>query len=221
MKKEEVSTQAELDKELAKIMQTGTRVEAERAFNQIRNRYKEQLFFFASQFFGKNTEDKEDVLQEAFLKIFQRINSYDFSTALSTWMYAITRNHMIDMKRKKRCEILPMEMYTKENEEGRELVYQFEDKSINTMDIVLKKERSNQLLEAVDSLKPSRKKIVLLFLEDKSYEDVSIELGLPLGTIKGTMFRAKEELKIVLTKRASDFEYGRVCAKKIKTSKEE
>jgi len=120
-----------------------------------------------------NREEVRDLVQETFIKAFNSLESYRKEYRFTTWLYKIAANNSIDYLRKKKIESL----------------------SLDRPDLV-KKEKRLSITEAIDSLPPKyREVIVLRHQEDKSYEEISGILSIPIGTVKARIFRARELLK--------------------------
>jgi RNA polymerase sigma factor (sigma-70 family) len=207
------ATQAELDKKFAKIMQTGSKAEAQKAFGEIYKRYKAPLFFKVIMKAVNNKEVAEDLEQEIFAKIFMNIGQYNFSTALSTWMFNIAQNHVVDYIRTQKYEILSIEGLKTEygsDDDVSEMFFQIEDKSEDTFKSVVRNERAEAVLKALEdgvSSADGKKVIRMIYLEELSYEEVSEKMNMSLGTVKSLMFRAKGEMKKFLSRKCLDFTY--------------
>src|ERR1035437_3126392 len=188
--------QQEKDKVCAKAMQSSNKAKSTVAFNQIYERYKSPMFFFTAKFVKMNKETTDDLVQEIFMKILEKIETYDFSTVLTTWMYKVATNHIIDHKRKQRIEVLSIDSLRSEfgeDESVNEVSFQIEDKFTDTFKLILKKERALAVIDALNGVKSEDAKqiISLIFLDDMSYEKVAEQINMPLGTVKALMFRAK------------------------------
>jgi RNA polymerase sigma-70 factor (ECF subfamily) len=174
-----------------------------------------------------NKETANDLTQEIFVKVWEKIGQYDFSTVFSTWLYNVAKNHVIDFKRKQKIEVLSMESLRSEfggDEDVSEISFQLEDKSADTFQGVIKSERAKAVLDALNNAVTSedaKQVIALIFLADMSYEKVALQVNKPIGTVKALMFRAKDEMKKYLSVKSRDFEYGRICTTKIKFAAEE
>jgi RNA polymerase sigma factor (sigma-70 family) len=232
MGKAVVKSEAQIaeDKANAKAMQTGNSAVAQNAFNKIYKRYKSPIFYTALRFVKMNEETAKDLTQEIFVKIWEKVHLYDFSTAFSTWFYNLAKNHLIDYKRKQNVEVLSMETLRSEfggDEDVNEIAFQIEDKSMDTFKSLVKSERAGAVREAIESIKneESRNVINLIFMNDMPYKDAADQLGLPLGTVKAIMFRAKKELKDFLSKKKTYYSLEELCVekseKKIKKSKKD
>jgi len=215
------------DKVCAKAMQSSNANEARIAFNQLYKRYKNPIFYLVLRGVNMNTDIADDLTQEIFAKVFEKIQSYDHSSAFSTWMYTIANNHLIDFKRKQKIEILSLNNLNSEmgrDEEVHEFAFQIEDKFSDTFKLVLKKERAMAVTDALNNgvkSEKARQAVVFIFLEDMSYEEASKIMNLPIGSVKGLVFRAKDEMKKYLSVKSREFEYGRIREKKSKFVEEE
>jgi len=226
-KKAKQVEQVAFDKSCVLTMQTGNSTDAGNAFNQLYKRYSKAITFEIMKFVKADKEVIEDLTQEVFIKVFEKIKTYDFSVVFSTWLYKIAHNHAIDYKRKDKVEVLSVEQLSKgfgNDEEAGELSFQLEDLNIESFHGLERKERSEMVLDAVtNGIKSAeaRQVITLIFLDDMSYEKVAETTKMPIGTIKALMFRAKDEMKKYLSVKRKDFEYGRICSTKLKVTHRE
>jgi len=231
MKKQFTDDQRKIqdEKALAVLMQKGTESQKQIAFNQLYKNNKEALLF--KQLIARFHMDKEearDAMQEIFMKVFKNIHMYSTEYAFSTWLYKIAYNHVVDMKRQKNFEVLNIEVLqvgsneTAEDSGGAKMVFQLEDHSDNNHELLVKKERAEMIRKAIETIKHknARKIINKFFIQDKSHEDISKEMNLPIGTIKALIFRGKEVMKTYLSIKHPDFEYGRICKTTFKTASE-
>lgn len=142
----------------------------------------------------RNKEETEDLVQEAFIKAFNALPSFNEEYAFSTWLYKIAINNCIDHMRKKRLKTYSINkpVQSKDGELDRE----FPDTSMSPDKRLLATERSNLIETAIDELPENYKvAIVLRHSEEKSYEEIAEILNIPLGTVKARIFRAREMLK--------------------------
>lgn len=163
----------------------------QKAYKALTEKYQKPLYFHILKMV-KNNEQVEDLVQEAFIKAFKNLESYNTDYAFSTWLYRITTNHTIDYLRKRRIHATSLSnpVKTKDGEieieiEGRE----------RTDREIIKKERRQIINHAIENL-PEKYRVVIRMrhLEELSYQEISDELDLPLGTVKAHIFRAREML---------------------------
>jgi len=137
--------------------------------------------------------DVEDLTQEAFIKAFQSLASFNNEFAFSTWLYKIASNNCIDYLRKRRLKTFSIDkpILTADGEQH----FDIPDGSQLPDKVLLQSQQTTTIQQAIDAL-PDKYKLVieLRHQKEKSYEDIAEELDLPLGTVKAHIFRARELL---------------------------
>ena len=166
----------------------------ERAYAEIVERYRPQIFNLIIRMV-RTREEAEDLTQETFIKAFHSLLSFNAEYAFSTWLYKIAVNNCIDFFRKKRLLTTSIDtpIVAKDGELQRELP----DEGDRSPDSgLIEQEHKNYIQAAIDSLPVKyREAIVLRHVHDKSYEEISAVLQIPIGTVKVRIFRALEMLK--------------------------
>lgn len=178
------STQKYTEEELVALLQ----VQDPRAFSYLYDNYAAALNGIISRMVD-DTQLAEDILQEAFLKIWNNFRQYDNTKGrLFTWMINITRNLTIDMLRSKGYK------KQKKISQDENSVTDFRDKNFTNEKfdtIGLRK----QLLQ----LKPDQKLVIdLAYFNGYTQEEISREMNIPLGTVKTRMRTALIELRKIL-----------------------
>ncbi len=153
----------------------------------------------------RNREDADDLTQEAFIKAFRSLESFNFGYAFSTWLYRIASNNCIDYLRKKRLKTVSMDepVTTRKGEFER----QFVDVNAPMPDgHITASERSVILQKAIAEL-PEKYRLVieLRHVREMEYQDIAEELDLPLGTVKAHLFRARARLARALQGKIEHF----------------
>lgn len=165
------------------------------AFAAIVRVYEAPLRRYVARLGITTQEDADDVLQEAFIKIYVNLNDFDTSLSLSAWMYRIVHNEVVSHFRKQ--NIRPKVVDTEE-----ELVL-FEH-LLDDTDIPAeldKKILASIVRKALEALPEQyREVLVLRFLEDKTYDEIADILQIPSGTVATYISRGKKELKVELKK---------------------
>lgn len=165
----------------------------EKAYECLLLRYKNGIYNLIFQMI-KNHEETEDLVQETFIKAFHNLQSYNNSYAFSTWLYKIAYNHSIDAIRKKKLKTLPLDRPIK-LKEG-EVHHQIKDNALSPEGSYIFSERKALIKKTISELPERyRQAIILRHQDDKSYEEISEILKIPLGTVKARIFRAREMLK--------------------------
>lgn len=165
----------------------------QQAYKEILMRYRNPLYNLLYRMVH-NKMETEDLVQEAFIKAFSSLASFNDEYAFSTWLYKIAINNCIDHFRKKKLKTFSLDkpISSKDGEIRRE----FPDASYRPDKTLLSKEKDKLIEDAIQNLPEKyRISIVLRHSEDKSYEEISQILNIPLGTVKARIFRAREMLK--------------------------
>lgn len=163
------------------------------AFTQLSNRYRSQIYSLLLKMV-RNKEEAEDLAQEAFLKAFNAISTFNKEYAFSTWLYKIAINNCIDFLRKKKFKTKSIDRPI-ETKSG-EIKYDLPDSSYNPERRILRKEMSAMIQHAIKALPEKYKTVIVLrHIQSKSYEEIAAILDVPLGTVKARIFRAREMLK--------------------------
>ncbi len=138
-------------------------------------------------------DDVEDVVQEVFIKVYKGLASYRAEAKLSTWIYRIARNEALNAVSRKRIIGESIDEAWIEAPAGSRPDAQFERKA----------ERS-ELENHLASLDETQRTVLeLRYLGERSYEEIAEILGLPIGTVKSHIHRAKIELKRVMMRPVS------------------
>lgn len=192
---ENFSEKAKEDFELVKAAKKGNQY----AFSQIMVRYREPLYYLALKMV-RNESDAEDLSIEAFEKAFTKIDQYTPQYAFSTWLFRIATNHCIDFIRKKKLQTTSIDD-DMEDQNGNSWSVQVpsitkdpEEKYIEKQKIVLMREMVTKLEEPYQSL------VVLRYFKEYSYDEISQEKDIPLGTVKAQLFRARALLADLIRK---------------------
>jgi RNA polymerase sigma-70 factor (ECF subfamily) len=133
-----------------------------------------------------NPDDRKDLAQDIYLKVYKNLPGFKFQSKLSTWIAQIAYNTCYDHLRKKKV-LLPDNF-----EEGHEH-YAGSDEVILSMQ---QKELSTILKSAIEKLPPVYQTLITLYHQQEiSYAEITEITGLPEGTVKSYLFRARRELK--------------------------
>jgi len=153
-------------------------------------RYEAKLLRYIRRITNIAKEDAEDLLQEVFLKVYLKLNDFDRDLKFSSWIYRITHNEVISNHRKLKAR--PQSVFLNpENDLINNLVADLDlEKSIE-MSLL----RDN-IFKILDHLEIKYKEILILkFLEDKNYWEISDILKIPMGTVGTLINKGKEKFK--------------------------
>ena len=146
-----------------------------------------------------NPEDRKDMAQDIYLKAFKKLRSFKFESKLSTWIAQIGYNTCLDYLRKKKI-ILTGNVY-EENETGYGVPDMISNKffgapEMETENFMLQKDLSVILKTEIEKLSPVYKMMITLYHnEELSYDEIGQITGMPSGTVKSYLFRARKTLK--------------------------
>lgn len=139
-------------------------------------------------------EDRKDLVQDIYIKVYSNLQGFRHQARLSTWIGQITYNTCISYLRKKQ---LLLSGYDNENSEEEDIVpVQGPVASDESDSQLFNKERSMILQAAMEKLSPIHRTLVTLYhQEEMSYQEIGVITGLPEGTVKSYLFRARKALK--------------------------
>jgi RNA polymerase sigma-70 factor (ECF subfamily) len=141
----------------------------------------------------------EDLAQEVFVKAFRALETFDRTRKFSSWLFKIAHNTAIDHLRRKKLDTVALE--TPDGEP--DLMAVIPDRESESPDSELRRRDLARDMEAsLERLRPEYREVVLLrFHEGLSYEEIAEVTGLPLGTVKTHIFRARKAMARYLTAR--------------------
>lgn len=150
------------------------------AFETLVRAHADAVYAHALRFFG-DRQLAEDATQEVFLKVFRSLGGFDGRSSFTTWLYRLTRNVCIDMLRRNRRVPLPVDPL----EVAPRATPDFSDGVLT----------AESVERAISTLPPEdRDALSAVTLFDLSYEDAASVLGVPVGTVKSRVFRARRLL---------------------------
>ena len=165
----------------------------QKAFGELMERYHGPLYNLLYKMV-RSKEETEDLVQEAFMKAFASLASFNEEFAFSTWLYKIAINNTIDHLRKKRLRTFSIDKPI-QSKEG-ELKREFADVHSSTDHDLLSTEKTGMITCAIEDLPEKYREVILMRHSDElSYEEIAAITKVPLGTVKARIFRAREMLK--------------------------
>ncbi len=148
------------------------------AFDTLVQRYQRILFTVAFRLTG-NREDARDVAQNAFIRAFERLDTYDPARKFFSWIYRIAVNESLNYRRSQRAyEPLDPRLEAQ-----------------GTADPVERRETGARIQTAMMSLTPEyREVLVMRYFGDLSYDEIAEAIGIPEKTVKSRLFSARQRL---------------------------
>ena len=175
-----------------------------RAYNELMSKYRDPVFFMLYEKVNDRELAKELTI-EAFGKAFNKLHSYTPKYAFSTWLFTIAKNNCIDFLRKKKLPTFSIDANIK-LDEGSETVIDIPDESDSPERSMINKQRVQIIRRIVEQLKPNYRELVKLrYFKEYSYEEISEELQLPIGTVKAQLHRSREQLFKILSGTKDNF----------------
>ncbi len=162
------------------------------AYKRLMKKYHNAIAHLIMRMVGTQG-DVEDLTQEAFIKAFNSLESFNDEFAFSTWLYKIATNNCIDYLRKRKLKTFSIDRPIGGEDSAPQ--YEIPDESHTPDGEILRTQQNTAIQHAIDAL-PEKYRIVIVMRhqEEKSYEEIATELDLPLGTVKAHIFRAREML---------------------------
>lgn len=170
------------DEELVKLT-----LQKQDNFLYLVKRYEAKIFAYIRRISSFNQEDLEDILQDVFIKVYQNLHAFDPKMKFSSWLYRIAHNQTISEFRKRKTR----PVYYFAEEDLVRLVDNFD--FVHDYDKELLKDEVEKIFVKLD--KKYREVLVLKFIEDKDYNEISDILKKPVGTVGTLLNRGKKHFK--------------------------
>lgn len=153
-------------------------------FGELIDRYKTGLYYHCFAML-RSEDTAEDITQEAFIQAYRQLKKYNHAYRFSTWLYKIATHRALDYLRRKQPVRLEQDML---------------DGLVSTLPPTDRRVVHRELHEAVARLAPKyRTAISLHYWHGKSYEEIALIMNAPMGSVKGWLARAKQQLKEALS----------------------
>ncbi len=158
------------------------------AWTELVNRHTRRVFGMAYRFAGR-ADEAEDLTQDVFVRVYRSLDRYRSSEgAFATWLMTVARNHAIDHYRKRREERL-------RRTDDPELVERIGSGEESPVLALERAERVQMVQKGIRALPVElREPLILCDLQGLPYDEVAQTLGIPLGTVKSRLNRARLEL---------------------------
>jgi RNA polymerase sigma-70 factor, ECF subfamily len=164
------------------------------AFETLVNRHQTSILNLVYRFIGDRAQAK-DLAQEVFLRVWQSAKSYKPKAKFTTWIYRITANLCFnELKSARLRKWFSFHRSDENNEKSMEETYS--NGSPSAEDLLLAKERSRQINEALQSLPENqRMALILRRYDDLSYQEIAQVLGCSVSAVESLLVRAKRALQ--------------------------
>jgi RNA polymerase sigma factor (sigma-70 family) len=170
------------------------------AYGHLIHKYKDKVYAIVLRMV-QQPQDAQDITQECFIKAYRYLHSYDSSRRFSSWLYRIAINHCLDVKS------------NKQKKEGQNV--NIEDvhlpDPVTPEHVYLKRESASELRHLIDKLPEMYRMILLLrYIHDLTYQEISDLLDIPLHTVQVRLHRAKQKLRDYFHSKREGGEYHEV-----------
>ena len=170
-------------------------------YTDLVERYQGRLVNYVNRFLG-NVEESRELCQEVFLRVYRALDRYNPKFRFSTWLFRVAQNAAIDLLRKRRLKLVPMQQVTAD---GQVLQREFPSEERDPYRVLHNVERRQAILAAIDGLKGEYRELIQLrHFGEMTYEEIAEFKGMPLGTVKNKLFRGRQMLKARLAEYLTD-----------------
>lgn len=188
--------EAEEDRELIKRVQAG---EIE-AFRRLVERHQRRAFAVAFSLV-RDENDAKELVQDAFVRVFRGLGSFQGGSSFFTWLYRIITNLSIDHIRKPGSKVKDLDESRIDIDEEQNTTFPFISRvdGADPIDVMRRREIAERLQAALDALPPyHRGVIVMREIDGLSYEEMAQAMGVSKGTIMSRLFHARQKLQRAL-----------------------
>ena len=178
------------DEKLMSLFQGGD----ENAYIVLVNRYKDKLINFIYHYL-KDSESAEDVVQETMIKLYQKKHYYKEIAKFSTWLYTIAKNLAnTELRKRKNRKITLLSHFSNDDK-----TYEIPSDDLEIGQQVQTDVVNKIIKNAVNQLSEKFKTVIILRdIQEISYEEISEIIGIPIGTVKSRINRARLQLQVEL-----------------------
>lgn len=169
-------------------------------YEHLVKRYEDKLMRYIIRLSGVSKEDAEDILQDVFIKVYIKLNDFDSRFKFSSWIYRIAHNETITHLRK--MKIRPRIISSDATPLILNLIKDESDTEKN-IDAKLLLEKISKVINNIGE--KYKEVLVLKYLEEKDYQEISDILSKPMGTVATLLKRARGKLKKELLKNKISF----------------
>jgi RNA polymerase sigma-70 factor, ECF subfamily len=176
------------DEELVEVVRT----KDQEVYEELVRRYEKQLLRYAN-YLIRDDQKAADIVQESFVKAYVNLRGFDVKRKFSSWIYRIVHNETMNLMRKNKREV-PLEAF-----KWSEYFFGERDNTDVELD---KKQAAKMLRDSLEELPLKyRSPLTLFYLEDKTYEEISDVLRIPIGTVGTHINRGKKFIRKILEKK--------------------
>jgi RNA polymerase sigma-70 factor (ECF subfamily) len=171
----------------------------EASYGTLVTRYRDYVYTIAVRIVGSD-EDAEDVAQEAFVRAYRALPRFRGDSKFSSWLYRIATNRALTHLKKRRRRADTVDIESGSHVEA--VVIDDGRGEVASPELLVRNEEFRRAVRAAVLELPEQYRVVvtLFYLEERSYKEVVATLGIPMGTLKTHLHRARALLRDILTK---------------------
>ncbi len=160
------------------------------AFGQLVRRYQDRLYPTMLRLTGR-PEDALDLLQDAFLRAYEKLGSFHGESSFYTWIYRIAVNLALSDRRRRKSKWRLFDSSEGQSNEPEDLIHE------NDPSLPLERaERDQRIQAALDTLAPEHRAVVVMKeFDGLRYEEIAEVLDVPVGTVRSRLHRARADLR--------------------------
>ena len=187
------SSLSEKGKRDLKLIKRALKTGDPNAYSELMSLYRDPLYFMLYEKVN-DQELAKDLTIESLGKAFNKLHLYTPEYVFSTWLFTVARNHCIDYLRKQKLPTTSIDKMMLDKD-GKRTNFDITSNTLNPDQQLEKKQRIAILRQIVDQLKPKYRHLVKLrYFKEMTYEEVSVKLRIPIGTVKAQLHRSREQL---------------------------
>jgi RNA polymerase sigma-70 factor (ECF subfamily) len=172
---------------------------SESAYRELVERYQRPVYSLILRMV-RDPGIAEDLTQEAFLKAFRALASYEPERKFSSWLFKIAHNHTLDLLRRKQLDMIDLDAPSQEQLSLQERLA--DERSISPLARAEASDLSQAMEEVVAELKPVYREVILLrYSEGLAYQEIADILDLNIGTVKTHIHRGRKVMMKALEER--------------------
>lgn len=169
-------------------------------YNEFYNKNKRAI----NHFIFKMTHDAmvtEELVNDVFVKVYQNMEKFDDSkSSFKTWVFNIATNATIDFLRKKKLETKSIDEMISDDESRHSIVKEFASNEADPLHQLMISESHASITKAIKTLPALQAELLRQVSLGVSYDEIAEELGLPIGTVKGSLHLARTRMKELFNK---------------------
>jgi len=176
------------DYELVKDFLSGN----QQAFNDLARKYQEKIYWHARRIVGDH-DDANDIVQQVLLVIYNKLNTFNFSSSLYTWIFKITYTRSLNQLKRKKLKIVTLNF----SDDIENIKYE------NVLENLENKEELIQMERILNKLPLKQKEVFIMRnFDELSYEEISKITDKSVGALKANYFHAFKKIKELMEKNA-------------------